>query len=109
ICAVMSDFGGHKSSREKDLVDIVVFAVTHDIDGTALNVALETERQRRKIPPFDQFLIPPAWGPGYAKLSKTIPYCINYPTSKQAAELASQLIDPVISGESRGKKWSRVK
>ncbi len=38
VCATMSDYDGRPSSREKDLVDIIVFAVTQDIDGAALNL-----------------------------------------------------------------------
>ena len=49
VCATMADYDGRPSSREKDLVDIVVFAVTQDIDGTALSLAIDTELHRRKM------------------------------------------------------------
>jgi len=39
VCATMHRYGDRPSSREKDLVDIVVLAVTQDIDGTALTTA----------------------------------------------------------------------
>lgn len=106
VCATMFDYDGRASSREKDLVDLVVFAVTQNIDGAALNLAIDTERQRRGMDPIVQFVVPSVWGNGYKKLAKPIPYCADYRTVDFAATLASQLIDPALSGESRGKTWS---
>lgn len=106
VCATMADYDGRPSSREKDLVDIVVFAITQDIDGTALSLAIETERHRRKMEPFEQFLVPSTWGPGYVKQSRPVPHCANYRTVELAAELAARLIDPALTGEAKGKTWS---
>ncbi|MCW2289122.1 nucleotidyltransferase AbiEii toxin of type IV toxin-antitoxin system [Leucobacter luti] len=106
VCATMSEYDGRPSSREKDLVDIVVFAVTQNIDGAALSFAIDTERQRRKLEPFERFAVPPAWGSGYAKQSKPIPHCADYRTVDLAAGLASRLIDPALSGGARGLTWS---
>lgn len=105
VCATMSDYDGRPSSREKDLVDIVVFAVTQNIDGAALNLAIDTERQRRSMDPIEQFTVPSSWGNGYAKLAKPIPHCSDYRTVNLAAALASRLVDPALSGDSRGKTW----
>lgn len=52
VCATMATYGERTSSREKDLVDLVVFAATHDIDGTALRIAIATEGRRRQMAPF---------------------------------------------------------
>ena len=106
VCATMANYDGRPSSREKDLVDIVVFAVTQDIDGTALSLAVDTERHRRKMEPFERFAVPSTWGTGYVKQSKPVPHCADYPTVVLAAELASRLIDPVLVGEVHGKSWS---
>lgn len=106
VCATMSDYDGRPSSREKDLVDIVVFAVTQNIDGAALSFAIDTERQRRNMNPFERLTVPSAWGPGYVKQSKSIPHCADYRTVELAAALASRLIDPAIEGEVSGKAWS---
>lgn len=106
VCATMADYEGRPSSREKDLVDLVVFVVTQDIDGDALTLALETERRRRQMEPFSAFAIPPTWGPGYVKLSKSVPCCSDYRTVGAAAELASQLIDLALTGRAGGRKWT---
>jgi len=42
VCAAMQLYDGKRSSREKDLVDLVVLAVTQDIDGAALAHELAT-------------------------------------------------------------------
>lgn len=106
VCATMADYGGRPSSREKDLVDIVVFAITQEIDGKALSLAIETERHRRKMKPFVRFVLPSTWGPGYVKQSKPVPHCVHYRKVELAAELAGRLIDPALTGEARGKTWS---
>ncbi|TWE13189.1 nucleotidyl transferase AbiEii/AbiGii toxin family protein [Rudaeicoccus suwonensis] len=106
VCATMTEYNERTSSREKDLVDLVVFATTQDIDGTALRVATVTESRRRQMEPFDSFAVPSAWGAGYKTLSKPVPYCTDYRTVGLAAELAKRLIDPALSGEADGKTWS---
>ncbi|WIY84157.1 nucleotidyl transferase AbiEii/AbiGii toxin family protein [Propionimicrobium sp. PCR01-08-3] len=106
VCATMTDYEGRVSSREKDLVDLIVFAVTQDIDGDALAVALDTERRRRQMEPFTAFSVPSTWGSGYVKLSKSVPHCSDYRAVGTAAELASQLLDPVLMRQAGGKIWA---
>ena len=106
VCATMADYNERTSSREKDLVDLVVFATTQDIDGAALRVAIATEARRRQMTTFDHFTVPATWGGGYAKLSKPVPHCADYRTVDRASDLAKRLIDPALSGDADGKKWS---
>ncbi|MGO3141270.1 MAG: nucleotidyl transferase AbiEii/AbiGii toxin family protein, partial [Galactobacter sp.] len=106
VCATMAEYDGRPSSREKDLVDLIVLAVTQDIDGATLTLALESERRRRQMEPFSAFAVPPTWGPGYVKLSKSVPHCSDYRTVQAAADLASQFIDPVLTGRAGGKRWT---
>lgn len=105
VCATMAEYNDKASSREKDLVDLVVFATTQDIDGTALRTAITTEARRRKMGPFDRFTVPSTWGAGYAKLSRSVPYCADYRTVELASDLVTRLIDPALSGEADGKTW----
>lgn len=106
VCATMTEYNQRTSSREKDLVDLVVFATTQDIDGTALRVAIMTEARRRQMESFDSFAAPSTWGAGYAKLSKPVPHCADYRTVGLAADLAKRLIDPALSCDADGKTWS---
>ena len=106
VCATMTEYHEKASSREKDLVDLVVFATTQDIDGDGLRIAIATEARRRKMETFDHFAVPTTWGAGYAKLSKPVPYCAEYRTVDLAAELVTRLIDPALSRDADGKTWS---
>lgn len=106
VCATMTEYAERASSREKDLVDLVVIATTHDIDGTALRIAIATEARRRQMTSLDEFTVPSAWGSGYAKLSKPVPHCADYRTVDVARDLAKRLIDPALSGETEGRNWS---
>lgn len=106
VCATMNDYGQRASSREKDLVDLVVFAATHDIDGGALGVAIATETRQRKMKPFEHFFVPSTWGARYAKLAKPVPHCADHATVSLAAALVTRVIDPALNGSSGGKTWS---
>lgn len=106
VCATMTEYQDKTSSREKDLVDLVVFATTQDIDGTALRIAITTEARRRKMEPFEHFTVPPTWGPGYTKLSRPVPYCTAYHTVELAATLVARLVDPALVGDADGLVWS---
>ena len=106
VCATMTTYGERDSTREKDLVDLVVLATTHDIDGTALHTALLTETHRRQMHPFDHFTIPTTWGAGYTRLSRPVPHCADYGTAARAAHLIVELIDPALSGATIDKTWT---
>lgn len=56
--------------------------------------------------PFEHFTVPATWGPGYAKLSKPVPYCADYADIELAAALAARLVDPALSGDADGLVWS---
>jgi hypothetical protein len=106
VCATMTGYNGRASSREKDLVDLVVFATTQDVEGVALRTAIVTEARRRQMPPFDRFLVPTSWGPGYAKLSRPVRYCVDYPTVSLATALVCRFVDPALAGQAGGLTWS---
>lgn len=106
VCATMTEYNERSSSREKDLVDLVVFATTHDIDGSALVHAIATEARRRQMQPFDRFRVPSTWGAGYVKLSKSVPYCADYRTVAAARELMGAFIDPALDGTANERSWS---
>lgn len=105
VCATLADYGSRASSREKDLVDLVVFATTQDIDGTTLRTAIITETRRRQMRPIEHFVVPSNWGTGYVKLGRPVPYCAAFRTVDLASSLVARLIDPALSGEAEGKIW----
>lgn len=105
VCATLVLYGGHPSSREKDLVDIVVLAVTQDIDGAKLRCALLVEARNRNLTLPAQFVIPPTWGSRYAKLAAPLQVCKRFRDIGSAATLGSKFLDPVLSGQVAGRTW----
>lgn len=105
VCATLNEYNGHPSSREKDLVDLVIFALTQNIDGTGLVRAITTETGRRRMAPVSHFAVPASWGPGYARLARSVPHCERYRTVKLATPLVTRLVDPALSGEVCTKIW----
>lgn len=106
VCATMTEYNERPSSREKDLVDLVVVAATQDMDGTALRIAIATEARRRQMAALAHFGVPSSWRAGYAKLSRSVPYCADYRTIEVATALVTRMIDPALSGDADGKTWS---
>jgi hypothetical protein len=106
VCATMTEYNGHPSSREKDLVDLVVIAATQDMDGAALRNAIVTEARRRQLDALAHFVVPSSWRAGYTRLSRSVPYCADYRTIELATALVTRMIDPALSGEADGKMWS---
>ncbi len=106
VCATMANYNGRPSSREKDLVDLVVIAKTQTASADALRRAIDEESRARSLIPFTELTIPPTWGRLYAKQAKDVPYCADYPTVDLAAELMRAFIDVVLRAEVSGKTWS---
>jgi hypothetical protein len=105
VCATMTVYPTGDSTREKDLVDIVVLAVTQDIEATALRTAIFTELRRRRLEPFDRFVLPAGWGPAYARMARSVPHCADFATVDSARILVKMFIDPVLSGVVSGTTW----
>ncbi len=106
VCATMASYSGRPSSREKDLVDLVVIAKTQTLSADALGHAINAEARARSLVPFTELTIPPAWGRSYAKQAKDVLYCADHRTADLGAELMRTFIDKVLQDEVPGKVWS---
>lgn len=106
VCATMANYSGRPSSREKDLVDLVVIAKTQTVSAYSLRRAIDAEARARSLVPFTELTIPQTWGRRYAKEAKDVPYCADYRSADLAGELMRAFIDPVLRGEVPGKTWS---
>ncbi|MBZ4486853.1 nucleotidyl transferase AbiEii/AbiGii toxin family protein [Microbacterium sp. cx-55] len=105
VCATISLYSGRPSSREKDLVDLVVLATTQDIDGTRLRAALEREAAVRSLALPHAFAAPADWGSRYAALAVRVPVCRPFGRIDLATELMCRFIDPVLDHSAAGKIW----
>ena len=106
VCATMANYSGRPSSREKDLVDLVVIAKTQTLSADALGRAIDVEAGARSLAPFTKLAIPPTWGRLYARQARDVLYCADYRTAKLGAELMRTFIDRVLHDEVPGKVWS---
>lgn len=106
VCATMHRYRDRSSSREKDLVDLVVLAITHDIEATALSRAITTEIRRRRMDRFEQFVVPAEWGPAYERLARRVPYCAGLEAIRDARVRVSAFIDPVLGPSAAGLTWN---
>ena len=106
VCATMADYSGRPSSREKDLVDLVIIAKTQTVSADSLKRAIDAEARARSLMPFTDLTIPTTWGRRYAKEAKDVPYCSDYRTVDLAGELMSTFINIVLHDEVSGKSWT---
>ncbi|MFE7225254.1 nucleotidyl transferase AbiEii/AbiGii toxin family protein [Nocardioides sp. NPDC057577] len=105
VCATMATYNGRPSSREKDLVDLIVLATTQEVSGRALQNAIAKETRLRQMEPANHFAVPATWGAAYAKMARAVPYCSSYRTVEAAGELAAAFIDPALNGSASGSTW----
>lgn len=99
--------GARRSSREKDLVDLVLIAGFCPFDAQALRAALEETFAMRGKQPLPSNLPPPpaAWGPGYRKMARDIGIDADV---LQGHVRAATFLDPVLAAESPIGMWDHV-
>lgn len=106
VCATMELHAGLRSTRSRDLFDLVVFASTQTISAAPLWRAVEAERLHRGLAPVPSWAPPDGWATGYVKDARGTPYGAEYPTFAAANTLVAQLLDPVLSGELTYGIWN---
>lgn len=107
VCATISKYGGRDSTREKDLVDLVLIATSSSgIQGRNLKLAIDTERRKRAIASFSSVTLPTAWGRGYVMLVKNTKAARTHPRIDSAKVLIERFIDPVLQGKVDHLTWS---
>lgn len=106
VCATVDTNypGGKRSSRVKDLVDLVVLARTQRVELTELRAAIEAKRVLSGITPFDSFDVPTGWTRTYPSTAKGVPTAENY-TAETAAVLVASLVDPAFEKGSNTAIW----
>jgi len=108
VCATVADYSGKPSSREKDLVDLVILALTHDVDAHSLGCAVATEARRRGLTPLSALTIPTGWGARYAKEIGSTPYGRDFGDVGAAVGLMREFLDPVLDGRVTTGTWSHA-
>lgn len=110
LCGIVETHGERASSRVKDLVDIVVYATTAEVDGSGLQSRLHREASARRISLGGSFGLPKGWGASqarqFANLCKRTGLPEDLRAMDAASALARRLLDPAIRGEAGGRRWN---
>ncbi len=96
---------GARSSRARDLVDLVVFARTQAVDGEALHNAIVAERLHRRLPASETFAVPPAWATTYPPLAAKTPHCDGLHDLEAAVSLVAAFLEPALTDAATGHRW----
>ena len=108
LCATQSSYGtagDQPSSRVRDLIDLVVFARTQQIDGTELIKAITSEWTHRGLPGTPYFAPPANWDRLYPAEARRVPACGDTITLAAATELVAELLGPVFDRTATDKQW----
>jgi Nucleotidyl transferase AbiEii toxin, Type IV TA system len=97
---------GARSSRVRDLVDLVVFARTQHVDGDSLHTAIVAERLHRGLPAAEIFDVPQAWFISYPPLAAKTPHCDGLHDTAQAVGLIAAFLEPAMTGTAAASMWS---
>ena len=100
--AMLSTHNDRKSTRYRDLVDLVLLATTHTIDATDLYRALLSEYAHRDLKVPTEFTLPSDdWVAGYEQAAKTAPN-LPHTSATAAVQLVAALLNPVLAGRNDG-------
>ena len=107
LCATQARYGyaNNRSSRVRDLVDLVVFAHTQNIDGAALTGAISSEWAARKLAGSPSFDPPLEWQSQYSLIARGVPACGDYISFESATALTTKLLAPACHGETVDNRW----
>jgi hypothetical protein len=106
VCATMDTQypGGKRSSRVKDLVDLVVIARTQTVNLDELRVAIAAKRELGGIAPFEHFAVPAEWTRTYPATAKGVPVAESL-SAQTAAGLVASFVDPALGKSSKPAVW----
>lgn len=107
ICATMNTSypGGMRSSRVKDLVDLVVLTHTQTVDLAELRAAIAAKRTISGIAAFERFDIPTDWTRTYPATAKGVPSAEAF-TADAAAELVAAFVEPALDKSLNTAIWN---
>lgn len=106
VCATIDEYARRPSSREKDLVDLVVIANTHRIEAGRLRGAIMNEARLRGLTLGLDFPIPAPWGPAYDKAARRIPACGRHRAIADARVLMEVFIGTILAGGAASAQWN---
>ena len=96
--------GDNRSSRVKDLVDLVVIANTSELDAKRLNAAIAEifDRRATHAPPASLPAPPDDWATAWRRLVMDLPADAEVDAGHRAA---AEFLDPVLAGDTDARTW----
>lgn len=112
LCGIIERHDDRPSSRVKDLVDIVVYAMTADVNGSELQKRLRRELGARKLTLPQKFAVPEEWRStherAYVRLFIQTGISSEWSSIDEAVNLAGRLFNPALEGETDGFTWNHL-
>lgn len=94
---------GHRSTRIRDMVDLVLFALTQKVDGAGLTRALRARSTRMQHP--KSFDAPPEWRDRYPSQARRLPLLADHHDFDVALALLANFLDPTLTGQADDSTW----
>ncbi len=113
LCAIIERHGGRPSSRVKDLVDIVVYATSCDVDGARRQRRIRREAAVRGIDLPRAFAIPDEWtvsyGRVFGRLCSQTGLSQNLRSLAATTTLAQDMLGPALDGAVGDCVWDHAR
>ena len=107
LCAIAeTHHRGWRSSRMKDLTDVIAYALTQSPSSDGLSAAIANECARRSMGVPQEFEAPGEWNAGYWSFSLKTKTPEEYQSFDRSCSLASELFGPILKGQIDNKKWN---
>lgn len=112
VCAIIERHGGRPSSRVKDFVDIIIYAMSVDFSYNALARALSREAASRHLALGDEILLPAEWGAMHERQYRSL-FANNRlfeaaPSFEEGLAIAKRFLDPAVRGMDKQGFWSHA-
>lgn len=108
LCATQATYGAsgaRRSSRVRDLVDLVALARSQDVDGDALMAAVRGEWAHRGLPGTPLFDPPVDWASRYPPEARKAPVVAELTRFEDAVALVGAFLAPALDGTAAGRRW----
>lgn len=108
VCATVSTKypGGKRSSRVKDLVDLVVIARSQRLNLDELRIAIATKQTLSGLPVIESFKVPETWADAYEKLAGSTPAAGGLVEVAEAEAYVAELVEPALgTADGPGAVW----
>lgn len=111
LCATMQAYpGGRRSSRVKDLVDLVIILSERSFDSVDMAKRLACELAVRRVAAEEAFAVPETWltslAPSYAKMAKEARVAQRFFASRDAAVVVERFANRLLEDDADPAIWN---